>query len=280
MQNRPQTIGIIGGTGAMGRMFEPLFRADGYAVLIAGRRTELTYEALAERADVVIVTVPIESTADAIRRVAPRMGPRQLLTDFTSVKAEPVRAMLASQASVIGCHPVFGPVADPKGQNVVLCPARPGSFLPWFRGWFESHGMHVEEMDAAAHDRAMGMIQGLLHFVNVSYARTLQQSGVSAADLYQVSSPIYRIFFSTLARILGGDPALYGAIQTQNPDSRLAVRTFLREAEQVLAGIEHDDPARFIAAFQEAARYLGKTGQEASADSAWLIQNPRPRDKT
>lgn len=277
MPNPPRRIGIIGGTGLMGTMFAPLFRADGYEVLIAGRRTELTYEALADASDVVIVTVPIENTAEAIARVAPRMRPEQLLTDFTSIKAAPVRAMLASRASVIGCHPVFGPVADPKGQNVVLCPARPGGFLPWFRRWFESHGMHVEVMDADAHDRAMGMIQGLLHFVNVSFARTLQLSGSSAEDLLKVSSPIYRIFFATVARILSGDPALYGAIQTDNAASRDAVRTFLREGEQILAGIERDDPSAFIAAFREAARYLGDTRREASAESARLIgQSGKP----
>jgi prephenate dehydrogenase len=197
------------------------------------------------------------------------------LSDFTSVKEEPVRVMLETRACVIGCHPVFGPMVDPRGQNVVLCPARPGPFLDWYRAWFESHGMHVEEMEASAHDRAMGMIQGLAHFVNIAFARTLRSSGSSADDLLKVSSPVYRIFFATLSRILSGDPGLYGAIQTLNPWSRQAVKAFLKNGGEILAAIERGDQEAFVEMFQEAARYLGEAGQEARAESDRMIGHPR-----
>jgi prephenate dehydrogenase len=277
MERRPQTIGLIGGTGRMGQLFQRLLTGDGYTVLTAGRRTELSYEQLTERSDVVIVSVPIDHTAGTIRRIAPRLRPGQLLSDFTSVKAEPVRVMLETPAFVIGCHPVFGPVPDPAGQNVVLCPARPGPFLDWYRELFESHGMHVELMEAEAHDRAMGLVQGLLHFVNVTFARSLQSSGASAADLLRVSSPVYRLFFATLGRILSGDPALYGAIQVRNPWTRKIVREFLRDGQELLGTIERNDEQTFQKLFDQAAAFLGDARGEARAESEWLIEHPRPR---
>ena len=277
MEPRPRIIGFIGGTGRMGQLFLRLLSADGYTVLTAGRSTALSYEQLVDRSDVVIVTVPIDNTAETIRRIAPRLRPGQLLSDFTSVKAEPVRLMLQSPAFVIGCHPVFGPVPDPAGQNVVLCPARPGPYLDWYRGLFESHGMHVELMEAEAHDRAMGLVQGLLHFVNVAFARALQSSGAPVDELLRVSSPVYRLFFATLGRILSGDPALYGAIQVRNPWSRKTVREFLRHGQDLLNAIEHDDEKAFQALFDQAATYLGEARREARAESEWIIDHPRPR---
>jgi prephenate dehydrogenase len=275
--NRPQTIGFIGGTGRMGRLFERLLRGDGYQVLVAGRRTPLSYEELAERSDVVIVTVPIQHTAESLRRIGPRLRPEQLLSDFTSVKAEPVRLMLETPACVIGCHPVFGPLPDPAGQNVVLCPARPGPFLDWYRGWFEAHGMRVTIMDADAHDRAMGLVQGLLHFVNVTFAQSMRASGHSVDELLGVSSPIFRLFFATLGRILSGDPELYGAIQVRNAWSRQFVKDFLKRGQDLLAAVEREDEGTFHKLFDEAAAYLGEARQEARDESAWLIEHPRPR---
>jgi prephenate dehydrogenase len=185
--------------------------------------------------------------------------------------------MLETPAFVIGCHPIFGPVPDPAGQNVVLCPARPGPFLDWYRELFTSHGMHVEVMEAEAHDRAMGLVQGLLHFVNVTFARSLQSSGASANDLLRVSSPVYRLFFATLGRILSGDPALYSAIQVRNPWTRTTVRDFLRDGQELLGAIERNDEPAFQRVFDEAAAFLGESRGEARAESEWIIEHPRPR---
>ena len=55
------TIGIIGGTGGMGRWFEQFFMEKGHTVLIAGRTTELTYQELAVRSEVVILSTPLDA---------------------------------------------------------------------------------------------------------------------------------------------------------------------------------------------------------------------------
>ncbi len=260
----------------MGRLFQGLFEGDGYRVLIAGRRTELTYEQLATEVDVVIVTVPIERTAEIVARIAPVLRPEQLLSDFTSIKAEPVRAMLATPACVIGCHPVFGPVPDVAGQNVVLCPARPGPYLEWYRDWFRSHGMHVEIMEPEAHDAAMGFVQGLTHFVNIAFAHTLDAGGVSVDDLMKVSSPVYRTLFSLMGRILGGDAGLYAAIQIQNPHSRKAVKALLQNGAELLAAVEREDGEALQRLMGEAAAHLGEAGKTAREASGRLLERLEP----
>jgi len=271
----PRTIGLIGGSGLMGSMFRPLFEADGHEVLVAGRRTELTYEALAARADVVIVVVPIEETVPLIRRIAPHLRPGALLSDFTSIKEGPVAAMLETSAHVIGCHPIFGPMADVAGQNVVLCPERPGPYLTWYRGFFERHGMRVAEMSPLEHDRVMAYVQGLTHFINIAFARTLASEQVDLGKVMQVCSPVYRMFFAVLSRILVGDPHLYGQMQVTNPQNRPVVSAFLRNGEELLARIAADDREGFYRLFSQAADYLGDYKRVAREESDFLVAQLR-----
>ena len=269
-------IGIIGGRGRMGQMFKGFFEADGHPVLIAGRSTELTYEDLARQADVVILSVPVSDTIPMVQRIAPHLREDQLLSDFTSIKQKPLEAMLATRARVIGCHPVFGPMPDPTGQNVVLCPERPGTWLEWYEGFFRRHGMKVLQLTPLAHDEAMAFIQGLTHFLNITFARTLQTRSADLEQLLQVCSPVYRLFFSVLSRILSGSSELYGQIQINNPGNIPVIQDFLKNGQDLLDKVEATDGAAVETLFNSAADYLGQYKQQAREESNYLIEQLIP----
>jgi len=271
----PRTICLLGGDGRMGRMFRRLFEADGYTVTVGDRAPPAAHEALIRAADVVILTVPIRETVPLARAIAAYLKPRQLLSDFTSIKAEPVAAMLETPAQVIGCHPIFGPMADPTGQNVVLCPARPGPWLPWYRAFFERHGMQVAEMSPAEHDQAMAFIQGLTHFINITFAKTLASADTNLEHLLQVCSPVYRIFFAMLCRILSGDEKLYGQIQMSNPANVPVVAAFLENGESLLELVRGGDLEAFYREFQAVADYLGSYKEVARDESNYLVERIR-----
>jgi len=275
MDSTPKTIGLIGGTGKMGQLFARLFAAEGHPVLVAGRRTELTYEALVTQADVVIVTVTIDDTVEVIRRIGPLLRPHQLLSDFTSVKQDPVQAMLATPACVIGCHPIFGPTTHPAGQNVVLCPQRPGPWLDWYAGFFRRQGMKVSQMTPLEHDQAMAVVQGLTHFINIGFARTLQTQQVNLEQVLAVCSPVYRVAFAILSRILSGDPALYGQIQLSNRENFPVVKAFVDNSQEILTQVGSGDGAGFNRLFLEAADYLGDYLAVARQESDLLIEHMR-----
>ena len=267
----PHAIGLIGGEGQMGRVFRPLFESDGHRVRVSGPSDDPGYGGLVESSDVIIVTVPIHQTVSVIERISPLLRPEQLLSDFTSVKGEAVAAMLATRARVIGCHPIFGPMPDPAGQNVVLCPARPGGFLDWFRGFLTSHGMKVVEMSAESHDRAMAFIQGLTHFINITFARTLQTRQANLEEILKVCSPVYQVLFSILCRILSGDAHLYGQIQISNRDNLPVLADFLRNSEELLEAIDNSDAEAVYRMFNESAEYLGDYKAVARKNSDFLI---------
>lgn len=271
----PGSVGLIGGAGRMGTLFGRLFAASGCTVRSAGPAADPAYGGLVTECDVVVVTVPIAETVSVIRRIAPLLRPDQLLCDLTSIKREPVAAMLESRAWVIGLHPLFGPLPDPRGQNVVLCPARPGPCRPWLEAFLTGHGMRVVEMTPQEHDEAMAFIQGLTHFLNIAFARTLQTRHADLEALLRVCSPVYRVLFAMLSRILSGDPELYGQIQLLNRESVPVLRDFLTNAHALLGTVERGEADDFYTVFREAAQYLGEFKTVARRESDFLIEHMR-----
>ena len=104
--------------------------------------------------------VAIDVTEQVIRDIGPRLRPESLLMDVTSVKSEPVRAMLAcTKANVVGTHPMFGPsVHSLQGQRVVVCPARGDHWAHWVSAMFTARGLAVVEATPEHHDRMMAWL--------------------------------------------------------------------------------------------------------------------------
>jgi prephenate dehydrogenase len=213
-------IGIIGGTGGIGRWFAPFFRGEGYPVHIVGRKEGMSIPELADRCRIVIVAVPIAATLDVIRLVGPHLPEDALLMDFTSLKEEPVRVMLeATTAEVIGSHPLFGPDCPSlDGQNVVLCPGRGERWLTWLEGLLANGGARVMVTTPAEHDRMMSLVQGLTHLETILMGLTLRDSGVAPSAFDAFSTPVFRAKRAIVEKVFGAHPELYAGLLAGNPN--------------------------------------------------------------
>lgn len=212
-------IGIIGGTGGMGRWFEKYFTDGGHRVLIAGRNTTLSYNDLVARCRVLAISTPLEAALEIIDAVGPGLRPEQLLIDFCSQKERIVEHMTAvTRADVIGTHPMFAPnTPDIRGLNVILCPARDkNGWLPWLESLFLGKGAVLTRMDPAEHDRKMAMAQSLMHFLTLSLGRMLQRFDLSAAEAFRFATPIFRINIDLIGRLLAQDINLYAELVSDN----------------------------------------------------------------
>lgn len=256
----------------MGQMFEPLFKACGYTVLVSGLDSSFPLTELVHRSEVVIISVPIDKTIEIIRKIAPLLTEGQLLSDFTSVKSEIVPEMLKTKARVISCHPIFGPMENIKGQNIVLCPTRPGEFQEPYIKLYETLGLNVELMEFEEHDYAMSFIQGLTHFIHIVFAQTLHSEKADIKKILSVCSPVYQANFSFLCRILSKDPHLYSCIQVENPKNAELLEKFIYNAEKSLALIKEKREAKFEENFRQYADYLGDFKDIASGLSDFLVE--------
>ncbi|HVP95909.1 prephenate dehydrogenase/arogenate dehydrogenase family protein [Methanoregula sp.] len=251
--------GIIGGTGKMGKLFAPVFERAGYSVMVSGRSTPVTSKDIALTCDLVVVSVPIRDTIRVIGEIAPLLREDQLLCDFTSLKAGPVAAMLASKAQVIGLHPMFGPtVSSIARQTIVMCPARVnGTTLSDLRRIFTSEGAVCTIATPEEHDRMMAIVQGLTHFVTICMADSIRRLGVDIEKTGPFMSPVYQIELSLVGRLLSQDPALYGDILQENPFVPPVLDACRAAAGELAEIVASGDPEAFAAFFSRDTEHLG-----------------------
>lgn len=269
----PRTVAIIGGRGGMGRCLAGLFGDLGHAVMIADLDTQLTPTEAAAVADVVVISVPIDVTADVIRTLGPLVRPDALLADVTSIKAEPMAAMLAaSRASVIGTHPLFGPsVHSLQGQRVVLTPGRGAAWLAWLKQMLHARGLEMVETTPEEHDRAMAIVQVLTHFATEVLGRTVAALGVPLEQTLRFTSPIYLMELLLAARHFAQAPDLYASIQMSNPQTRDVTDAFIRAAQDLAATTACGDRDAFRRMFDDMRAFFADFSARAVAQSDFLI---------
>ncbi len=100
-------IAIIGGSGKMGRWFASFLLKEGKEVILIGRNKERLLEVKQQlgvevstgmeavsTADLVVISVPVDSFEEVVRRLQPHLNPEQNIIDVTSVKVTPVAGVL------------------------------------------------------------------------------------------------------------------------------------------------------------------------------------------
>lgn len=266
--------GIIGGTGRMGRLFTGVFERAGYEVMVSGRKTALTNAALAEQCDLVIVSVPIRDTIRVIGEIAPLLRNDQVLCDFTSLKMEPVEAMLRSPAQVIGLHPMFGPtVSSLSRQTIIVCPARADpAVLSTLLSVFRNEGAECTITTPEAHDRMMAVVQGLTHFVTLTMADSIRRLGIDIKSTQAFTSPVYQMELSVVGRLLSQDPDLYADILQENPYVPEVLDACQDAVRNLTDIITAGDPDRFRDFFQENSRHFGDYCQQGQEVTDALIE--------
>ncbi len=268
-------VGIVGGTGKMGRLFSGVFGQAGCEVSIAGRHTSVTARDLAARCDIVVISVPIRHTIGVIRDIAPFLTKEQLFCDLTSLKIAPVNAMLESDAMVIGLHPMFGPtVPGITGQTIIATPAR-CSFQARdsLLGIFESQGARITLTTPDEHDRMMAIVQGLTHFVTLTIAETMRKSGIDPKETMRFTSPVYQIELGLVGRLLAQDQSLYADILQMNPYVPMVLSQCEDSVKRLRETIETLDPEQFASVFAENARHFGVCALEGMQLTDDLIRH-------
>ncbi len=282
-------IGIIGGTGEMGKFFARYFKQLGHDVAISGVNAKKASEVsklynvaiksnreIAEDSDIIIYSVPMDKTIEVIKETAPYAKPGSLLTDFTSVKVEPVNAMLKyskKDVEVIGIHPVFSPaIKSMLNQVVVLCPVRTKKWLPVLKNLFRKSKARITIATAQQHDEMMAIIQVLTHFNNITLGHTLKELNFDFMKSLEYTSPNYKLNLQLVGRILNQNPAMYADIEIMNPIAKTVLKAHVKSVKKLRKIVKRKDREAFAQYFQEAADYLGDFRKTAMIDTNKLIE--------
>ena len=265
---------VIGGTRGLGNWIANFLKNRGYDLIITGRNSMVgesvankmgvTYTSnnieAVKHADVVILAVPIETTPQIIREIAPYLKEGSLLTDVTSVKEEPAALMhkyVPSGVEVLPTHPMFGPrIRSLEGQVVVLTPSQTGEWYQRVVDFLENERVRILVTSPDIHDRMMSIVQGLTHFAYISIAASIEKMGVEVKDSRKFASPIYSLMLDIIARIVAQNPYLCYSIQTRNRYVAEVHQTFLETFQDLKSMIDQRNQKDFVKAMSSAAKHL------------------------
>ncbi|MGI2336322.1 MAG: prephenate dehydrogenase [Dehalogenimonas sp.] len=229
-----KNIAVIGGYGKMGAWFARLLKNEGHCVSIIGRDKDKLAAAAVElglaatdrmesaaAADIIIISVPVDSFEMVCGQLAPQVHPGQQIFDLTSVKVRPVEVMhrCFGQAQTLGIHPVFGPGAESlNSQNIILTPTNESEHKLALKvnEWLTARGARVRVTSPEEHDRLMSISLGLAHFIAIVTADAL----VSLDKLTEMSGAggiTYKALLTLVESVLSEDPALYASLQLNLP---------------------------------------------------------------
>jgi chorismate mutase/prephenate dehydrogenase len=254
------SIGVIGGTQGMGAYVAQVFRTGGFDVETTGLDEGRPAEEIAKTADVVVLGVPIDVTVAVARKIGPHVRPGACLMDITSIKRQPLAAMLESTqegVDVVGTHPMFGPHGiDFDRQKVVLCRGRGDAGFTRVKKLYEGFGAETIEATAEEHDQQMALIQVLIHEKTMVLGSVLERLKADLGRSLQFASPIYRTELAMIGRMFSQRAELYADILTGNPDATRLSHVFEQEAGHFARAVAMSDRDTVVRRFREVADYM------------------------
>ncbi|MFX0037798.1 MAG: prephenate dehydrogenase/arogenate dehydrogenase family protein [Promethearchaeota archaeon] len=232
---------IIGGSGGMGKVFGEFFKKNGFKITLHARNIDnlkriaieldVDYDASLEEsvkdADIVIVSIPIISTAPMIQKVSPFLKKNALLIDITSLKSMVVKTMEnAIKLYPINClslHPMFGPgIKDMK--NYVMIVLKVGGtdnyndLVNELIALLESNGLIITETTPEVHDKRIALTLGVPHMFNILFLNLIKNSKEPLTELTRYTGTTFLLQKVFAESIIQRERDMFGHIQLENEE--------------------------------------------------------------
>lgn len=268
---KPVIIGIIGILGKFGKVLEKYFQARGYNVIGSDIKTDSSNIDVVKNADVVVIAADLFAFADVIREITPFLRPDQLVIEIASVKQVWRDLLLATQASVISIHPMWSHMDDWKNQRLVICPIRPGTWLPFVDEFFSGFGVQLITMTPEKHDSLAAIVQGLVHPLTILMAEVMRRTGVEIKEAGEIETLLFEIRAGQMGRLFAQDPELFAGLLFLNPNTAPVLRTAQAVLAELVDIIARQDLPAFKKLFAENRANLGDFVPEASKRAGKLM---------
>ena len=220
-------------------------------------------EEFPEDADFLVLATPVSAIAPLTRSFLPRLDPGCLVSDVGSVKRRVVADMerlLKGAAPFVGAHPIAG--SDQWGPDaaradlfarrrciITPTPKSDPRAVKRLRAFWRGLGARVELMDAALHDRVLGVVSHLPHVAATALVNALERSRAGSLDLAGYCGSGFR----DSTRIASGRPELWRDICLLNREAVLkALREYARGIERFADCIQRNDGPALEREFERA----------------------------
>ena len=266
---------VIGGKGGMGRWIARFLRGQGHRVTIndpdpgeSDFAEVADLSAAAAEADLIVIAVPMSVCAEVLENLA-QLGVKGVVAEMCSLKGHllpSIERLREDGLRLVSFHPLFGPdVRMLSGRTIVFCNEASQKDLEVVRGLFGDTSARLVDMSSAEHDRRMGLVLGLTHLANLTFARALSHSSIDSTDLSEVAGVTFTKQLGTTREVTAENPGLYFEIQTLN---QLTPETgkWLRQAlEEWLVAVETNDEGGFTTLMRDCHAYLNEANTDGMA---------------
>tara|TARA_B100000427_G_scaffold245218_1_gene208263 strand:- start:1888 stop:2604 length:717 start_codon:yes stop_codon:yes gene_type:complete len=165
--------------------------------------------------DTIFVAVPIRDFSGLMEQLSGKITGNKTIIDVCSVKVHPKQMMLdhlPDEIDIIATHPLFGPDSfQERGSVMTMEKVRDtyGRYEFW-KGYFESQNIVIEEISADEHDMMAARSQGLTHLVG----RVINDFGTQQTNIDTVG---YKALHKLVNQTCNDSWELFEDIQKYNP---------------------------------------------------------------
>lgn len=253
-------VTIVGADGGYGKWLTKFFQKHSCEVLSVDTKTPIAEaHRLVAEGQVVMFSVPTLEAPVIISSFSSDSNNEQLWLDVTSLKVETVKAMMLSQAEVVGMHPICAPPRIPslKGQTLAIHSARLNVWGPWLASFLSLLEADIDIVDANIHDRLVMERQGLQHATTLVQASVMRRLGSDVSESLRVASPFYKLTLSAICRMHSQNPKVYAGIQIGNPHMLEALDLLAEEVNNLREIVRNRDQDAFVRVFNENRKHIG-----------------------
>ena len=165
--------------------------------------------------ETIFIAVPIRDFENLVKEISKKISSGKTVIDVCSVKVFPKKVMLdnlSNETDIIATPPLFGPDSLKDSGSVMTMESVRNTFgrYDFWKNYFESQNISIEEISAEEHDMMAARSQGLTHFVG----RVIDDFGTNQT---RIDTEGYKALHKLVNQTCNDTWELFEDIQNFNP---------------------------------------------------------------
>ena len=186
--------------------------------------------------ETIFIAVPIRDFENLIKEISKKISSGKTVIDVCSVKVFPKKVMLdnlSNETDIIATHPLFGPDSLKDSGSVMTMESVRNTFgrYDFWKNYFESQNILIEEISAEEHDMMAARSQGLTHFVG----RVIDDFGTNQT---RIDTEGYKALHKLVNQTCNDTWELFEDIQNFNPFTEKMISELNESFEKISEIIE------------------------------------------
>ena len=188
------------------------------------------------RNETIFIAVPIRDFENLVKEISKKISSGKTVIDVCSVKVFPKKVMLdnlSNETDIIATHPLFGPDSLKDSGSVMTMESVRNTFgrYDFWKNYFESQNISIEEISAEEHDMMAARSQGLTHFVG----RVIDDFGTNQT---RIDTEGYKALHKLVNQTCNDTRELFQDIQNFNPFTEKMISELNESFEKISEIIE------------------------------------------